>query len=75
MDNLQHDKLIQEKRMNPEDIALMLSKTMRDFAERKVTARYVLAMSRIGIALSKTIEVVDLKKRVEFIEQALKKKV
>lgn len=69
-----HDKSIQEKSMTPEDIALMLSQTMRDFKERKVTVRYVLAMSRLGSSLANVTYLVDLKKKVELIEQVLKQK-
>ncbi len=60
--------------MSAEDVALVLSQTMQDVKERKVTLKYALAISRLATALSKTIEVVDLSERVEFLEQALKKR-
>ena len=60
--------------MNAEETAILLSQTMRDVAERKITLRHALTVSRIAVALAKVIEVVDLKDRVEFLEQVLKKK-
>ena len=60
--------------MNAEETATLLSQTMRDMVERKITARHALAVSRIAIALAKVIEVADLNVRVEFLEQVLKKK-
>jgi len=73
MEDLIYEKL-KDKRMSAEDVALVLSQTLKDVAERKVTLRYALAVSRLALAMSKTIEVVDLKKRVEFIEQVLKQR-
>ncbi len=62
------------ERMSPEDVALVLSQTMRDVAERKITLRYALVVSRLALALTKTIETVELKNRVELIEQLLRKR-
>lgn len=62
------------KYMSAEETAILLSQTMRDVVERKVTLRHALTVSRIAIALAKVIEVVDLNDRVEFIEQTLKKR-
>lgn len=63
-----------DKNMNAEDVASILSQTLKDVAARKITLRYALVVSRLALALSKTIETVELKKRVEFIEQVLKKR-
>ena len=60
--------------MSAEDVALVLSKTMKDVRDRKITLRYALVVSRLALALSKTIETVELKDRVEFLEQVLKKR-
>lgn len=60
--------------MSAKDVALVLSQTMKDVKERKVTLRYALVVSRLALALSKTIEVADLNDRVEFLEQSLKKR-
>ncbi len=62
------------KHISIEETAELLSQTMRDVVERKITLRHALTVSRIAIALAKVIEVVDLNNRVEFIEQFLKKK-
>lgn len=58
--------------MTPEDVEALLSRTLRDVADRKVTVRYALAVSRLGLALVKTIETVELKDRVALLEQVLK---
>ena len=63
----------QKKYMSAEETAILLSETMKDVVERKITLRHALTVSRIAIALAKVIEVVDLNDRVEFIEQTLKK--
>lgn len=60
--------------MSAKEVAAVLSQTMRDVAERKITLRQAMAMSRIAMALAKVIEVADLNARVEFIEEVLKKK-
>ena len=73
MENLIQNKNISE-RMSAEDVALILSEAMRDVRDRKITLRYALVVSRLAIALSKTIETVELKNRVEFIEQVLKQR-
>ena len=66
-------KIIAEK-MNAEDVALVLSQTIKDIKERKITLRYALVVSRLALALSKTIETVELKNRIEFLEHVLKKR-
>lgn len=65
---------IGEGRMSAEDVAVILSETMKDVAERKTTLRQAMAIARLALALSKTIETADLSKRVEFLEQVLKRK-
>ena len=70
----QNQEKIQDDRMSAEDVALVLSKTMKDVRDRKITLRYALVVSRLALALSKTIETVELKDRVEFLEQVLKKR-
>jgi hypothetical protein len=62
-----------KKYMSAEETAILLSETMKDVVERKITLRHALTVSRIAIALAKVIEVVDLNNRVAFIEQTLKK--
>lgn len=60
--------------MSAEEVAVLLSQTMKDVAEKKTTLRHAMAMSRIALSLAKVIEVVDLKDRVELLEQVLKKR-
>ncbi len=57
-----------------EETATILSETLQEVAERKTTVRRALAISRLALALSKVTEVAELKARVEFLEQALKKR-
>ena len=64
----------EEKTMSAKEVAAVLSQTMRDVAERKITLRQAMVVSRIAMALAKVIEVADLNDRVEFIEQTLKKR-
>ena len=61
-------------RMSPEEVASLLSQTMREVAEKKTTLRHAMAMSRLAVALAKVIEVVDLKDRVELLERVLEKR-
>jgi len=61
-------------KMSAEDATILMSQTIKDYEERKIPVRKAMAMTRMILALSKTIETADLNKRVEFLEQALKKK-
>jgi len=65
---------ITNKYMSAGEAAEILSRTLKDMADRKITLRRALAISRVAIALSKAIEVADLNDRVAFIEQSLKKR-
>ena len=60
-----------KERMNPDEVAALLSQTMRDLTEKKTTVRHALAVSRVAMALAKVIEVVDLKDRVELLERIM----
>lgn len=60
--------------MSAEEAAAIISDTLQEVAERKTTLRRALVISRLAVALSKVIEVVSLKERVEFLEQVLKKR-
>ena len=64
----------QEKTMSAMELAALLSQTMRDVAQRKITLRQAMTVSRVATALAKVIEVADLNARVEFLEQVLKKR-
>ena len=63
-----------KKIMSAEDAAAILSETLEDVIKRRTTVKRALAVSRIAVALTKAIEVVDLKERIEFLEQKLKKR-
>ncbi len=63
-----------ETTMSAAEVAAVLSQTMRDVSERKITLRQAMAVSRIALSLAKVIEVADLNDRVEFIEQTLKRR-
>ena len=60
--------------MSAEDATILMSQTIKDYLERKINARKAMAMTRMALALSKTIETADLNQRVEFLEHVLKKK-
>jgi hypothetical protein len=70
MENQEHT----DKTMSAREVAALLSQTMRDVSERKITLRQAMVVSRIALALAKVIEVADLNDRVAFIEQMLKKR-
>ena len=61
-------------KMSAEDATILMSQTIKDYLERKINMRKAMAVTRMALALSKTIETADLNQRVEFLEQALKKK-
>jgi len=61
-------------KMSAEDATILMSQTIKDYLERKINARKATTVTRMALALSKTIETADLNQRVEFLEQALKKK-
>ena len=66
--------LNKENKICAEDVADILSQAMQDVKDRKITLRYAMVVSRLALALSKTIETVELKDRVELLEQVLKKR-
>jgi len=69
------EKYLQKKNyMSAEEAAAILSDTLQEVAERKTSLKRATVISRLALALSKIIEVRDLKDRVEFLEQALKKR-
>ena len=65
---------MEHETMNPAEVAALLSKTMRDLTDRKITLRQAEVMSRIAVALTRVIETTDLNDRVELLEQTLKKR-
>jgi hypothetical protein len=57
-----------------DEAAAILSETLEEVAQRKTTVRRATAVARLALALVKVAEIADLKARVEFLEQALKKR-
>lgn len=63
-----------KKALTIDQAAVILSDTLQEVAERRTTIRRALAISRLAVALSKVIEIQNLRDRVEFLEQTLKKR-
>jgi hypothetical protein len=68
--DIENDKKI----LTIEEAAAILSETLQEVAERKTTVRRASAVARLALAYAKVAEITDLKARVEFLEQALKKR-
>ena len=54
------------------EINEVLSDTLIRVTERKISPKRAQTISRIALALSKNIISIDLRERIEFLEQALK---
>lgn len=65
---------IDKKYLTTEEAAIILSDTLQDVAQRKTTLKRAMVISRLALALSKVIEINNLRERVEFLEQTLKKR-
>ena len=63
-----------EKAMSPAEVTTVLSETLRDLSQRKITLRQALVIARVATALTKVIEVSDLNDRVALIEHVLKQR-
>ena len=63
-----------KKSLTIDDAAIILSNTLQEVNERRTTIRRALAISRLAVALSKVLEIQNLRDRVDFLEQALKKR-
>lgn len=63
-----------KKTMTVEEAAAILSDTLKEVAERKTTVRRASAVARLALAFARVAEISDLKNRVEFLEQALKRR-
>lgn len=68
------DILNDKKILTIDEAAAILSDTLQEVAERKTTVRRASAVARLALAFAKVAEIADLKARVEFLEQALKKR-
>ena len=69
MDNINDKKIL-----TIDEAAAILSETLQEVAERKTTVRRASAVARLALAFARVAEITDLKKRVEFLEQALRKR-
>ncbi len=69
MDNINDKKIL-----TIDEAAAILSETLQEVAERKTTVRRASAVARLALAFARVAEISDLKARVEFLEQALKKR-
>ena len=63
-----------QKYMSAEQAVEILSETLEEVKERRTTLRRAIVVSRLALALARTIEVADLKARIEFLEEVLKKR-
>jgi hypothetical protein len=61
-----------KQKISLEEINEILSETLLDLTDKKITIRQAKAISQTALALSKNITNIDLKNRIEFLEQALK---
>lgn len=62
------------KKVNLEEINEILSETLINIIEKKISLAQAKAISQTAIALSKNIANTDLKNRIEILEQALKRR-
>jgi ribonuclease I len=62
------------KTLSLEEINEMLSDALIKVSTRKISLKQAGVISKLAISLTKNIAVVELKHKVEFIEQALKAK-
>lgn len=56
------------------EINEILSDALMKVSERKISAKRAQTISRVALALSKNIINVDLKNRIEFLEQVFKER-
>ena len=68
--NTEMDKKI----MTIDEAQAILSETLEEVAQRKTTVRRATAVARLALAYARITEIVDLKARVELLEQTLKKR-
>ncbi|MDE1970083.1 MAG: hypothetical protein KGI50_00690 [Patescibacteria group bacterium] len=64
----------EKKILTIDEAAAILSETLEEVAERKTTVRRATAVARLALAFAKVVEISQLKARVEFLEQILKKR-
>jgi hypothetical protein len=62
----------ENKQMSLENINEILSETLSKVADRKISLKQAGVISKLAQALSKNIVNIELKNRIEFLEQQLK---
>lgn len=62
------------KTLSLEDINELLSDALIKVSTRKISLKQAGAISKLALSLTKNIAMTDLKHRVEFLEQVLKRK-
>ena len=70
MDEEDNKKII----LSIEDVNEILSRTLLDVSNRKISPKRAQIISRIAIALSKNISSIDLQNRIDFLEQLYNKR-
>ena len=63
------------QKLTSENVAEILSQTLKDVFERKITLKHAQVISKLALALSKTLATVEVKQKLEFIELMLKNKI
>lgn len=61
-----------DSKISLDEINLILSETLRNVVNKKVSLKHATTISRLALTLSKNIVNTELKDRVELLEQALK---
>lgn len=61
-----------DSKISLDEINIILSETLRNVVDKKVSLKHAMAISRLALTLSKNIVSTELKERVELLEQALK---
>ncbi len=60
--------------MSLEEINQILSDTLRNVVERKISLKHAGTISKLATGITKIITTTELKDRIELLEQILKKK-
>jgi hypothetical protein len=63
-----------KKILNIDNVNEILSQTLLDVFEKRISLKRAQVISRTALALSKNITNLDLKNRIEFLEQVLKER-
>ena len=64
----------EKENINLNEINKILSKTLLDLSNKKISLKRAQAISRIALALSKNIVNIELKEKIELLEEIYKKR-